>query len=111
MEEIFELISREIIKSGYDGFISSGIVLTGGTSAMEGVVELAEQVFNLPTRRGVPTGVTGLIDVVRSPMYSTGVGLVLYAKRYGEGTQFKRNGENLFGKMLERMKGWIKEFF
>ncbi len=111
MEEIFELINREIIKSGYDGFISSGIVLTGGTSAMEGVVELAEQVFNLPTRRGVPMGITGLIDVVRSPMYSTGVGLVLYAKRHGEGTQFKRNGENLFGKMLDRMKGWIKEFF
>ena len=111
MEEIFELTNREIIKSGYDGLTSSGIVLTGGTSAMEGVVELAEQVFNLPTRVGIPTGITGLIDVVRSPMYSTGVGLVLYASRHGNGTRFKRGGENLFGKMLERMKGWIKEFF
>ena len=111
MEEIFELINREIIKSGYDGLISSGMVLTGGASAMEGAVELAEQVFNLPVRRGTPSGITGLVDVVSSPMYSTGVGLVLYARTHGDGTHFKRGGDNLFGKMLDSMKGWIKEFF
>jgi cell division protein FtsA len=111
MEEIFELIYREVIKSGYDGLISSGVVLTGGTASMEGVVELAEQVFNLPVRRAVPSGITGLVDVVKSPMYSTGVGLVFYGVNHASETQFRRGTENIFNKLLYRMKGWIKEFF
>jgi len=78
IEEIFQLVKREIMKSGYENLVSSGIVLTGGSAAMEGITELAEQVFNLPVRRGLPIGITGLVDVVKSPMYSTGVGLVLY---------------------------------
>lgn len=111
MEEIFDLINREVVKSGYDGLISSGIVLTGGTASMEGVVELAEQVFNLPVRRAVPSGITGLVDVVKSPMYSTGVGLVIYGVNHASETQFRRGAENIFNKLLFRMKGWIKEFF
>jgi cell division protein FtsA len=111
MEEIFELINREVIKSGYDGLISSGIGITGGTACMEGVVELAEQVFNLPVRRGLPSGITGLVDVVNSPMYATGVGLVLYGVNHASGTQFRRGSGNVFNKLLRRMKGWIKEFF
>jgi cell division protein FtsA len=111
MEEIFELIKMEVVKSGYDAFISSGVVLTGGTASMEGVVELAEQVFDLPVRRAVPSGITGLVDVVSSPMYSTGVGLVLYGINHASETQFGKGSENIFNKMLYRMKGWIKEFF
>jgi cell division protein FtsA len=78
---------------------------------MEGVVELAEQVFNLPVRRGLPSGITGLVDVVNSPMYATGVGLVLYGVNHASGTQFRRGSGNVFNKLLRRMKGWIKEFF
>lgn len=111
LEEIFELVKREIVKSGYDSFVSSGVVLTGGTAAMEGITELAEQVFNLPVRRGLPTGITGLVDVVKSPMFSTGVGLVQYGSKYVTGTQFQRGTENIFNKLTSRMKGWVKEFF
>ncbi len=112
VEEIFQLVKREIMKSGYDTLISSGIVLTGGTAAMEGITELAEQVFNLPVRRGLPMGITGLVDVVKSPMYSTGVGLVQYGGKHLTGTQFQRGSENkIFNKLTSRMKEWMKEFF
>ncbi len=112
VEEIFELVKREIIKSGYDGLVSSGIVLTGGTAAMEGITELAEQVFNLPVRRGAPSGITGLVDVVKSPMYSTGVGLLIYGGRHVSGTGFQRGSDNtMFNKLTTRMKDWMKEFF
>ncbi len=112
LEEIFELVKREIMKSGYESFISSGVVLTGGTAAMEGLPELAEQVFNLPVRRGLPTGITGLVDVVKGPMYSTGVGLVQYGAKHLTGTQFQRGSENtIFNKLTNRMKDWMKEFF
>ncbi|MBI5237168.1 MAG: cell division protein FtsA [Deltaproteobacteria bacterium] len=112
VEEIFQLVKREIMKSGYESLVSSGVVLTGGTAAMEGIAELAEQVFNLPVRRGLPINITGLVDVVRSPMYSTGVGLVQYGGKHMVGTQFQRGNENtIFSKLTSRMKGWMKEFF
>lgn len=111
VEEIFELIKREIIKSGYDGLISSGIVLTGGSASMEGMVELAEQVFNLPVRRGVPSNIIGLVDVVKDPMYSTAVGLLRYGAKHSSETRFKRGGDNIFNKLLSRMTDWMKEFF
>ncbi len=112
VEEIFQLVQREILKSGYDSLVSSGVVLTGGSAALEGIVELAEQVFGLPVRRGLPMGITGLVDVVKSPAYSTGVGLVLYGGRHVNGTQFHKGGDsNLFNKLTSRMKGWVKEFF
>ena len=112
IEEIFQLVKREIVKSGYESLISSGVVLTGGTSAMNGITELAEQVFALPVRRGLPIGITGLIDVVKSPMYSTGVGLVLYGGKNVESMQFQKgNDTTLFNKLTTRMKGWMKEFF
>ncbi|HEY4706837.1 MAG TPA: cell division protein FtsA, partial [Thermodesulfobacteriota bacterium] len=94
IEEIFQLVKREIMKSGYENLVSSGVVLTGGSAAMEGITELAEQVFNLPVRRGLPIGITGLVDVVKSPMYSTGVGLVLYGGKNLEGTQFQRGNDS-----------------
>jgi cell division protein FtsA len=112
IEEIFQLVKREIVKSGYESFISSGVVLTGGTAAMNGITELAEQVFALPVRRGLPIGITGLIDVVKSPMYSTGVGLVLYGGKNVGDMQFQKgNDTTLFNKLTSRMKGWMKEFF
>jgi len=73
VEEVFTLVNREIVRSGYEDLIASGVVITGGTSILPGMPELAEQVFNLPVRRGVPQGIGGLTDVVNSPIYATGV--------------------------------------
>jgi cell division protein FtsA len=81
MEEIFTLVNREIVKSGYEDRIASGVVLTGGTSILEGTPELAEQIFNLPVRRGLPQNIGGLVDVVNSPIHATGVGLVVYGSK------------------------------
>ena len=81
IEEIFEHIRAEILRSGYFDGLAAGAVLTGGTTIMEGIPELAEQVLGLPARRGLPRGIGGLTDVVRSPMYSTGVGLVRFGAR------------------------------
>ena len=111
MEEIFELIRRELVKSGYEGLISSGVVITGGAAAMEGITELAEQVFDLPARRGIPTNVSGLVDIVQSPAYSTGLGLVRYGIKHSHETRFARGGNNLVVKIAARMKDWFKEFF
>jgi cell division protein FtsA len=78
VEEIFEHVKKELMRCGYYDGLAGGLVLTGGATAMEGMCEVAEQVLNLPTRRGVPTKIGGLVDVVRSPAYSTGVGLVMF---------------------------------
>lgn len=84
MEEILALVDQELIRSGFKKMIGAGVVLTGGASRIEGIQELVEQVFNLPTRTASPTGVGGLKDVVDSPMYATAVGLLLYgAEKHG----------------------------
>jgi cell division protein FtsA len=111
MEEIFTLVHREILKSGYENLIPSGVVLTGGTASLEGLPELVEQIFNLPVRRGYPSGVGGLMDVVNNPMYAAAVGLVLYGKRHGAEGRFKSSDRNLFGKVGQRMRKWFSEFF
>ncbi|HAG50189.1 MAG: cell division protein FtsA [Deltaproteobacteria bacterium GWC2_42_51] len=111
IDELFQLVNQEIVRAGCDNIIASGIVLTGGTASMEGIVELGEQVFNLPVRRGLPSGIGGLVDVVKSPMYSTGVGLVLYARKHAATAMFERGDRQTFNKLFDRMKGWIKEFF
>lgn len=112
IEEIFELVKREIVKSGYESLISSGVVLTGGTAALDGITELAEQVFNLPVRRGLPINITGLVDVVKGPMYSTGVGLVQYGGKHLNAAEFQKGNDNtIFNKLTTRMKDWMKEFF
>ena len=111
MEEIFSLVHREILKSGYENLIPSGVVLAGGTASLEGLPELVEQIFNLPVRRGYPAGVGGLMDVVNNPMYATGVGLVLYGKRYGSEGRVKNNERGLFGKMGQGVKKFFSEFF
>ncbi len=113
MEEIFTLVNREIIKSGFDDQIASGVVLTGGTSILEGMPELAEQIFNLPVRRGVPQDIGGLVDVVNSPVYATGVGLVVYGSKNLGIREFPtvQNDDNVFRRVTRRMKEWFGEFF
>ncbi|HEV8254767.1 MAG TPA: cell division protein FtsA, partial [Vicinamibacteria bacterium] len=83
IEEIFEHVKKELMRSGYFDALAAGIVLTGGATIMEGVPEVAEQVIGVPTRRGSPTRIGGLVDVVKSPAYSTGVGLVVYGANAG----------------------------
>lgn len=107
-EEVFGLVRREIINSGYYEQIPSGVVLTGGSNIMEGMVEVAERVFELPVRQGVPLGVGGLVDIVNSPMYATGVGLVLYGMRQTENNGSGFFGDrNLFNKVFQRMRSWV----
>ncbi len=111
MEEIFSLARQEIIKSGYEDAIAAGLVLTGGTSMLEGAAELSEQVFNLPIRKGVPKRIGGLVDVVRNPMYSTGVGLVLAGAKASSERGFRKRERNVYDKVMDRMKGWFGEVF
>jgi cell division protein FtsA len=110
-EEILNLAYKEIIKSGYEDILAAGVVLTGGTAIMDGITQLAEHVFNMPVRRGCPTGVGGLIDVVNSPMYATGVGLVIYGSKTLSKDALKRFETNIFSKTISNMKKWFLEFF
>jgi cell division protein FtsA len=110
-EEILNMSYKEVIKSGYEDILAAGVVLTGGTSIMAGVTELAEHVFNMPVRRGCPTGIGGLTDVVNSPMYATGVGLVIYGSKNVSKDALKSFEMNIFGKTLHRIKRWFLEFF
>jgi cell division protein FtsA len=110
-EEILNMSYKEVIKSGYEDILAAGVVLTGGTSIMAGITELAEQVFNMPVRRGFPAGIGGLTDVVNSPMYATGVGLVIYGSKNVSKDALKSFEMNIFGKTLHRIKRWFLEFF
>lgn len=111
VEEILTLVQNEVSRTGFGNLIASGIILTGGSTILEGMPELAEQIFNLPVRRGTPTGIGGLVDMVNSPMYATGVGLVLYGSRNKTQARFKVGEGNIFSKVTHRMKEWIGEFF
>jgi cell division protein FtsA len=111
VEEIFTLVNRELIKSGFENRISSGLVLTGGSAILPGMPELGEQIFNLPVRRGLPQGIGGLADVVNSPIYATGVGLVKYGSRNLQSRNFSIGQENVFDRVVRRMKEWFGEFF
>jgi cell division protein FtsA len=108
VEEIFSLVNREIVKSGYKDLLASGLVITGGGALLEGIPELAEQIFNLPTRRGYPQGFGGITDVVNSPMYATAVGLVLYGAKNMPKRKFRIRDQNIFYRVMERMRRWFK---
>lgn len=112
-EEIFSLTSQEIKNTGYKDFVAAGVVLTGGAVIMEGMAEIAEQILQLPVRRGTPLDVGGLMDVVNSPMYATGVGLVLFgARNKGKPGRFGKLQEgNIFEKIMARMKEWLGDYF
>lgn len=110
-EELFSLVHDEIRRSSYEEMIAAGIVLTGGSAKMEGAVELAEEIFHVPVRLGVPRYVDGLADVVRNPIHATGVGLLLYAMEAARGraggAAAKAKDRGVFGKM----KSWVKGQF
>jgi cell division protein FtsA len=110
VDEILSLARQELEKAGLNERIPSGVVLTGGCSSLEGMVELAEEIFETPVRGGTPQHVTGLQDVVRSPMYATGVGLVLYGlSQSARRTQsrFRIRDESIFARVKESMRRWF----
>ncbi len=111
MEEILTLVHRELIRSGFDEFLTGGVVLTGGTVLIEGTDDLAEEIFGMPVRIGYPTGIGGLIDVVNSPVYATGVGLVLYGARNGQQPGFHSSGQGLFERVRHKMSSWFTSHF
>ena len=111
-EEIFHLVWDEIRRAGYERSLNSGIALTGGGSILDGMPEIAEQIFDLPIRRGCPTGVGGLTDHVNSPTFATGVGLVLYAHRNLMSEPARAPvGAGAFGRVAGRLRGLFREFF
>ena len=107
VEEILSLVREELTRSGHLGNIPSGIVVTGGSSALEGLPELAEEIFELPVRRGTPRGISGLVDRVQGPEFATAVGLALYgAKRRGK-PRFRVYDGSSFRKVRTRMREWF----
>jgi cell division protein FtsA len=110
-EELMTLIQAELRRSGFEDLIAGGVVLTGGSSKMEGVIDLAEEVFHMPVRLGVPQYVSGLVDVVRNPIYSTGVGLLLFGqKNQGHGGT-ELAGDSGLKAVWDRMKSWFQGNF
>jgi cell division protein FtsA len=112
LEEVITLLKREINQSGYEDHLAAGVVLTGGCANMEGIDALGEQIFNMPTRIGVPLGVTGLSESVADPIFATGVGLILYDSP--EGGRFHDGAESdalIFHKVFSQMKSWMENIF
>ncbi len=108
VEELFEMIKNELQRSGYQELVAAGLVLTGGSSLLEGMVELAEDIFDMPVRLGRPHGVGGLVDVVSSPIYATGVGLILYGQRYRQsGKSIKSSDHNILARVWTHMRSWF----
>ncbi len=108
-DELFTLVQAELRRSGFEDLIAAGIVLTGGSSKMEGVIELAEEIFHMPVSLGTPKHVTGLKDIVRNPIYATGVGLLLYGKQREEETRGRGKGRS--SGVVKRLKSFISENF
>ncbi len=111
LDEIFELIQKEIAKSGYEGALASGVVITGGSMLLPGAVEMAERSFGLPVRLGLPAHVGGIVDVVDSPAYATGVGLVLHGMKRQERNVYRPRDEKILAKVKHRMSDWLSDFF
>ena len=114
IEELYGLILAELRRSGFEDVIGSGIVLTGGSSKMEGMMDLAEEVFHMPVRLGIPQGVGGLSGVVHNPIYATGVGLVLYGAKARGGSRYGVVSPSTpvnIKSVLGKMKSWFQGNF
>ncbi|MBD3346981.1 MAG: cell division protein FtsA [Chitinivibrionales bacterium] len=114
LEEILSLALREIKRTEYADMLGAGVVLTGGGAQMDGIQELAEKVFEMPVKIGIPSNFGGLTEAAKSPVHATGVGLCMYAveqgrakKRTGKGGK----GDDTFRKIFDKMKSWVSEFF
>jgi cell division protein FtsA len=109
-EELFALVQEELRRSGFESLVAAGIVLTGGASKVQGAAELAESVFNMPVRLGSPQHVSGLTDVLDSPSYATGVGLLIYGQKQQQNEAILSKGNNQSG-LWARMKRWFQGNF
>ena len=112
-DELFTLVQAELRRSGFEDMVPAGIVLTGGTSKMEGVVELAEEIFHMPVRVGYPQTVQGLTDIVRNPIYATSVGLLQYGVDHTEegAGSAARGGSGSGEGLVSRLKSWLSNNF
>ncbi len=109
--ELYEMVLNELRRSGMEEMIASGIVITGGSAMMRGMVELGEEIFHMPVRMGLPRYVGGLSEVVGNPRYATGVGLVLMGKQQLERHLTGQMESGSFGRMMEKMKSWFQGNF
>jgi cell division protein FtsA len=108
-EEVFHLVWDEIHRAGYEKSLNSGIVLTGGAANLEGMTEIAEQIFDLPVRRGSPSGIGGLADHVSNPSFATAVGLLLRAHRQRK-QDANHSSSRGIGRLTDLVKGVFREF-
>ncbi len=110
-EELLSLVQAELRRSGFEEICAAGVVLTGGSSKMEGAIDLAEEIFHMPVRLGYPQHISGLVDVVRNPIHSTGVGLLLFGNRQQSSLSSYQLDENSEAGVLARMKSWFQGNF
>ncbi|MDA3869549.1 MAG: cell division protein FtsA [Gammaproteobacteria bacterium] len=110
-EELLSLVQAELRKSGYEEIIAAGIVMTGGSSKMEGVIDLAEEIFHMPVRLGLPQYVRGLSDVVSNPIYATGVGLLLFGSQHRDAGTSHIMMDGGIKSVFARMKSWFQGNF
>ncbi|MEO6697744.1 MAG: cell division protein FtsA [Gammaproteobacteria bacterium] len=111
LEELFTLIQAELRRSGFEDLMAAGVVLTGGSSKVEGAVELAEEIFHMPVRLGVPQYVVGLVDVVRNPIHATGVGLLLFGQQQKNTRKGEPKGGLGMKEMWAKMRSWFQGNF
>ncbi len=111
VEELYSLVQTELRRSGMEELLSSGIVITGGSAALQGMVELGEEIFHLPVRLGLPRNIGGLSAVVKTPRYATGVGLLLYGLERRQRNEVERVGAGSFKEVLEKMAAWFRGNF
>ena len=111
IEELFDLIKSDLRRNGYEHLIRSGVVLTGGSSKMEGMIELAEEIFHIPVRLGMPKYLGGLSEVVKNPIYSTGVGLVQFGHNDQSGSRKLTITESKVSKAWQQVKHWFQGNF
>ncbi len=110
IEELLTLVQAELRRSGFEDLVAAGVVLTGGTSKIEGIIDLAEEIFHMPVRLGLPQHISGLTDMVRNPIYATGVGLLLYGQKHRHARSTYARGVSVKG-VWGRMKSWFQGNF
>ena len=111
MEELLLLIQTEVRRSGFEELIGSGLVLTGGSSRIQGMIELAEEIFHLPVRVGTPNYEGSLSEVVRNPIYATGIGLVQFGHANKQQLQHISSKPGAVRTMMKKINGWFKGSF
>lgn len=109
-EEILQMVLDEVSASGCADAMISYVILTGGTASLEGIVELAEEVFQVPVRRGIPGGIEGLTEIVKNPTHATGVGLVLFGAKQRQSRLRQFTGQGLFRRFYHHVRDWFTDF-